>query len=47
MVALAVMPSCVAVQVWVPVSLERTAARLTELVVAVWKGQLLQVDDHW
>ena len=43
----ALIPFLVATQVCVPVSPEWIAARVIELDVADWKGQLLQVDDHW
>ena len=37
----------VAVQVWMPVSPEWIAPRMIVAAVEVWKGQALQVDDHW
>ena len=47
MLAFALSPPLKAVQVWLPVSPEWTAPRLTWLDVEVRKGQSLQVDDHW
>ena len=47
MLALSVFPPLVAVQVWVPMSPEWTAARKMLLLNKFWNSQLVHVDDHW